>query len=51
VLIVTIPRDATVDYTWTRRAGDAQDDFDLDVRVEAQAQPSVARFGTQTFSP
>jgi hypothetical protein len=50
VVIVTIPRDVTVDYTWTRQGGDAQDDFDLDVRFEAQAQPSLSRLGTSLIN-
>jgi hypothetical protein len=33
-VVVSIRRDAPVDYTWTGRAGEV-DEFDLDVRLEA----------------
>lgn len=35
VVVVSIRREAPVEYTWTTR-GDRQDEFDLDVRLEAR---------------
>lgn len=50
VIAVTVRRDATIDYTWTRH-GQRAADFDLDVRLEARSRDVSRSFEPERTDP
>jgi hypothetical protein len=50
VVAVTVRRDATVEYTWTRH-GQRMADYDLDVRLEARPRDVMRSFEPRRTEP